>query len=276
MTDLSVVIPISDEEVSLPLLWSELRVVLERLELTFEVLFVDNGSHDRSADIIRTFSQMDRRVRLLRLKTNAGETAAIAAGFKAVRGANVVAMDATLHNDPADIPRLLAHLHRWDAATGWRLNRDAGDTFVRQVAARIANCLRQALSGGEIPDGSCNFHAFRRECLRELMLYRGFHRFIPTLLQMQGYRVVEVPVGHRPRRCRPSPDGGLHRCLGAFIDLLAIRWMRRHLLRYEIAEDVGVLSSADALEPNGWRRGRQVGGVPRDHPRARRSDLHPR
>jgi len=269
MTDLSVVIPVSNEEGSLPPLWSELRVVLERLELTFEVLFVDNGSRDRSADIIRTFSEVDRRVRLVRLKPNAGETAAIAAGFKAVRGANVVAMDANLHNDPADIPRLLAHLHRWDAATGWRLDRDAGDTFVRQVSARIAHFLRQALSGAEIPDGRCNFHAFRRECLRELVLYRGFHRFIPTLLEMHGYRVVEVPVGHRPRRDRPSPHGGLHRSLGAFIDLLVIRWMRRHLLRYEIAEDVVGVSSADARELNGRRRGRQIGGVPPDHSRMR-------
>src|SRR5262245_65676638 len=106
MTDLSVVIPISNEEGSLPPLWSELRVVLERLELTFEVVFVDNGSHDRSADIIRTFSEVDRRVRLVRLKTNAGETAAIAAGFKAVRGADVGAIDGNLNHDPADTPTL--------------------------------------------------------------------------------------------------------------------------------------------------------------------------
>ena len=156
--DVSVVIPIYNEERSLPPLWSELRVVLERLELAFEVVFVDNGSHDRSADIIRTFCEMDQRVRLVRIGTNAGETAATDAGFKAVRGANVVVMDADLHNDPADIPRLLAHLQRWDAATGWRLDRAAGNTLVSQVSAWIANGLRNTLSNATIYDDGCNFH----------------------------------------------------------------------------------------------------------------------
>jgi dolichol-phosphate mannosyltransferase len=268
--DVSVVIPIYNEERSLPPLWSELRDVLERLELAFEVVFVDNGSHDRSADIIRTFCEMDPRVRLVRIGTNAGETAATDAGFKAVRGANVVVMDADLHNDPADIPRLLAHLQRWDAATGWRLDRAAGNTLVSQVSAWIANGLRNTLSNATIYDDGCNFHAFRRQCLRELVLYRGFHRFIPTLLEMRGYRVVEVPVGYRPRRYRSSHHGGPHRLLDALIDLLMIRWMRRHLLQYEIAEDVGGFSPVDRRERHGRRRTHDPDGyVPPDHSRAR-------
>src|SRR5262245_54393165 len=153
MTDLSIVIPIYNEEGSLPPLWSELRVVLERLGLAFEVIFVDNGSHDRSADIIRSFCEMDTRVRLVRLDTNAGETAATDAGFKAVRGACVVVMDANLNNDPADIPRLLAHLRRWDAATGWRVDRAASDNLARRVSALIAKCIPNTLSAETIHDG---------------------------------------------------------------------------------------------------------------------------
>ena len=239
MPDLSVVIPVYNEEASLTPLWSELREVLERLGLAFEVVFVDDGSRDRSAEIIRSFRESDRRVRLVRLKTNGGETAATDAGFKAARGQRVVVMDADLQNDPADIPMLLSHLDRWDAVTGWRVDRAAGDNFVRRASSRIANRVRNWMSDETIQDSGCTFRAFRRECLRGLVLYRGFHRFIPTLLKMRGYRVIEVPVGHRPRRFGQSKYGVLNRAAIAFADLLVIRWMNARFLRYEVVEDVG-------------------------------------
>jgi dolichol-phosphate mannosyltransferase len=239
VTDLSVVIPVYDEEKSLPPLWIELREVLERLGLAFEVIFVDDGSRDRSAEIIRGFREADTRVRLVRLKENGGETAATDAGFKAARGGRVVVMDADLQNDPRDIPVLLSHLDHWDAATGWRVERAQGDGFVRRVSSRIANQFRNWMSDESIHDSGCTFRAFRRECLRGLVLYRGFHRFIPTLLKMRGYRVIEVPVRHRPRRFGRSKYGVLNRATVAFADLLAIRWMKARLLRYEVVEDVG-------------------------------------
>jgi glycosyltransferase involved in cell wall biosynthesis len=239
VTDLSVVIPVYNEEASLTPLWSELRRVLERLELAFEVVFVDDGSRDRSAEIIRSFRETDQRVRLVRLKTNGGETAATDAGFKAVRGRRIVVMDADLQNDPGDIPMLLSHLDHWDAVTGWRVNRAAGDNVVRRASSRIANRIRNWVSDETIQDSGCTFRAFRRECLRGLVLYRGFHRFIPTLLKMRGYRVIEVPVGHRPRQFGRSKYGVLNRAVVAFADLLVIRWMNARLLRYEIVEDVG-------------------------------------
>ncbi len=239
MTDLSVVIPVYNEEASLTPLWCELRVVLEGLGLAFEVVFVDDGSRDRSAEIIRSFREADRRVRLVRLKTNGGETAATDAGLKAARGGRVVVMDADLQNDPRDIPMLLSHLDQWDAVTGWRVNRAAGDNLVRRVSSRVANGIRNWMSDETIQDSGCTFRAFRRECLRGLVLYRGFHRFIPTLLRMRGYRVLEVPVGHRPRRFGRSKYGVLNRAVLAFADLLVIRWMKARLLRYEVVEDVG-------------------------------------
>ena len=239
MIDLSVVIPVYNEEASLPPLWAELREVLERLGLAFEVVFVDDGSRDRSAEIIRSFREADQRVRLVRLKTNGGETAATDAGFKTARGRCVVVMDADLQNDPRDIPRLLSHLDHWDAATGWRVDRAAGDKFVRRVSSRIANRIRNWVSADTIQDSGCTFRAFRRECLHRLVLYRGFHRFVPTLLKMRGYRVIEVPVGHRPRRFGRSKYGVLNRAAVAFVDLLVIRWMNARLLRYEVVEDAG-------------------------------------
>ena len=239
MVDLSIVIPVYDEEANLPLLWEELRGVLEGLGLAFEVVFVDDGSRDRSAEIVRGFREADPRVRLVRLKANAGETAATDAGFKAVRGAWVVVMDADLQNDPRDIPRLLSYLDRWDAATGWRVNRGEGDDWLRRLSASIANRVRNRLSDETVQDSGCTFRAFRRECLRDLVLYRGFHRFIPTLLKMRGYRVLEVPVNHRPRRFGRSKYGVWNRTFVAFVDLLVVRWMKSRRLRYEVAEDLG-------------------------------------
>jgi len=239
MPDLSVVIPVYNEEENLEPLWMELHPVLDGLGLAFEVIFVDDGSQDRSAEVIRGLREADRRVRLVRLKTNAGESAATDAGFRAARGRCVVTMDADLQNDPADIPRLLAHLDRWDGVTGWRVNRASGDVWPKRVASRVANRIRNWVSDEAIEDSGCTFRAFRHECLRTLVLYRGFHRFIPTLLRMRGYRVIEVPVNHRPRRFGRSKYGIMNRAVVAFLDLLAVRWMKSRTLRYEVAEDLG-------------------------------------
>jgi len=244
--DVSVVIPVYNEEESLPPLWDELRAVLTGLDVIFEVVFVDDGSQDASAEIIRSFREHDPRVRLLRLKVNAGETAATDAGLRAVSGACVVTMDSDLQNDPHDIPAMLGYLQQWDAVTGWRVNRGAGDSLVRRVSSRIANRVRDALSDESIRDSGCTFRAFRRDCLRELVLYRGLHRFIPTLLRMRGYRVLEVPVNHRPRRFGRSKYGIGNRALVAFVDLLAVRWMKRRSLRYDVAEDAGRSSAGEA------------------------------
>ena len=143
--DLSIVIPVYNEEESLPLLWPELRAVVDGLGLAYEVVFVDDGSHDRSAELIRGFREADSRVRLVRLKTNAGETAATDAGFKTARGRVVVTMDADLQNDPRDIPSLLRHLDQWDVVTGWRVDRATGDARLRRMSSRVANRVRNAL-----------------------------------------------------------------------------------------------------------------------------------
>ena len=237
--DLSIVIPVYNEEESLPVLWPEIRDALAPTGLNYEIIFVDDGSRDRSAEIVRAYRDEDKRVRLVRLKANAGETAASDAGFKTARGRYVVTLDADLQNDPRDIPGMLKHLDQWDAVTGWRVNRAAGDSVVRRVSSRVANRVRNALSDETIQDSGCTFRAFRRECLRDLVLYRGFHRFIPTLLRMRGFRVLEVPVNHRPRRFGRSNYGISNRAVHAFVDLLVVRWMKERLLRYEVAEDLG-------------------------------------
>ena len=217
----------------------ELRERAGAARPALEVVFVDDGSRDRSAEIIRAFRErrfagaaraaqgQRRRDRRHRRRVQGGAAA---------RGGQ---MDADLQNDPRDIPTLLPHLDRWDAVTGWRVKRGDGDSAVRRISSRIANGVRNRLSHESIQDSGCTFRAFRRECLRELVLYRGFHRFIPTLLRMRGYRVIEVPVHHRPRRFGQSKYGVLNRVFVATVDLLAVRWMKHRLLRYEVAEDLG-------------------------------------
>lgn len=234
---LSVVVPVYNEEGNLPLLWAEIREVLDPSGLTYEVIFVDDGSRDRSAEVIREFRAKDARVRLIRFEGNAGETAANDAGLRATRGRYVVTIDADLQNDPHDIPKLLSYLDEWDAVTGWREKRD--DPWIRRVSSRIANAVRNSVSREAIRDSGCTFRAFRRQCLRDLKLYRGFHRFIPTLLKLEGYRVKEVPVNHRPRRFGKSKYGIGNRALSAFRDLLVVRWMKDRQLRYRIVEDTG-------------------------------------
>jgi glycosyltransferase involved in cell wall biosynthesis len=237
--DVSVVIPVYDEEESLPALWAELREVLDSLDRRWEVIFVDDGSTDRSAEVLRELRAAEPRLGLVRLKANSGETAATDAGLRAAAGRLVVTMDADLQNDPRDIPGMLAHLERWDAVTGWRVRRGDGDSRVRRLSSRVANAVRNAVIGERIRDSGCTFRAFRRECLRDLVLYRGFHRFIPTLLALQGFRVLEVPVAHRPRRFGRSKYGVANRAWRGFLDLLVVRWMRDRALRYDVVERLG-------------------------------------
>lgn len=257
---LSVVIPVFNEAESLGPLWAELRPVLEGLGQPYEVVFVDDGSRDGSREVLRSLRDRHPEVRLVSLRWNAGETAATDAGFRAARGEVVVTMDADLQNDPQDIPLLLDHLPAWDAACGWRVARE--DSWVRRISSRIANGIRNALSEEDVRDSGCTFRAIRRECLAGLRLYSGFHRFLPTLLRLEGYRVVEVPVNHRPRRFGRSKYGIRNRALRGLYDLLVVRWMKRRRLRYEAVEEngesdpaggAGTEMGARPASPAAWR-----------------------
>ncbi len=234
--ELSIVLPVFDEADNLVPLWDELREVLARLGLEAETIFVDDGSRDDSAGVIRALAAEDRRIRLLRLPTNTGLTAAFLAGFGAARGRIVVTMDSDGQNDPRDLPRLLAELDRFDAAVGWR--RQRRDPWLKRVSSRVANMIRRAVTGDDVKDSACSFRAMRRECLAAIPPFHGMHRFVPTLLRLAGYRVVEVPVNHRPRRHGRSKYGIRNRAVRAFADLLAVRWMMSRRLAVRVAEEV--------------------------------------
>ena len=232
---LSVVIPAFNEEPNVEACYRELVEVLERLGHPFEVVVVDDGSTDRTPEILRVLAAADPRLRLVRLRRNAGQTAALDAGFRTARGPVVVTMDADLQNDPRDIPTLLAALEAADAACGWRVDRR--DRWTKRVASRIANGVRRRFTGDGVHDTGCTLKAFRRTALDRLKLYRGMHRFLPALLIMERFRVVEVPVRHRPRRAGTSKYGNWGRLWVGLTDLWAVRWMARRRLAYEVEED---------------------------------------
>jgi glycosyltransferase involved in cell wall biosynthesis len=224
-----VVIPLYDERDSLEPLYLELDAALAGVEGGVELIFVDDGSRDGSLAVLRELERKDPRVRVVALQDNHGQSAALDAGFQVARGEVTATLDADLQNDPADIPRLLQHLDRADVVNGIRVQRR--DSRLRILSSRIANAVRNRVTGESITDVGCSLRVVRTAYLRRIKLYRGMHRFLPTLLRMEGARVIEMPVVHRPRRYGRSKYGIRNRLGEALIDLMAVRWMQKRVLR---------------------------------------------
>ncbi|MEM3112663.1 MAG: glycosyltransferase family 2 protein [Candidatus Anstonellales archaeon] len=233
---ISVVIPVFNEEENLPILIPQLDHVLKQLGKPYEMIFVDDGSTDGSRRILKEHIMQYPKIRILGFKTNCGETAAGAAGLQEARGDIIITMDADLQNDPNDIPRMIDYLKEYDMVTGWRQKRE--DSWIKKITSRIANSIRNWLTGETIKDSGCTFRAYRRECLQNLKLYKGMHRFMPTLVRMEGYRVIEIPIAHHPRKFGVSKYTTWNRMWRAFVDLLAVRWMKSRHIHYEIEERI--------------------------------------
>lgn len=237
---LSVCVPVYNEEENLPLLHEAIARVFDANNIDGEIVLVDDGSSDGSWAEIEKLVQRDPRVRGLKFKANCGETAASDAGLRAARGRYVMTMDADLQNDPQDIPKFLEALNQgWDCVCGTRVaTRGKGDNFIRVASSRIANAVRNKLSDEQISDAGCTYRAFKRECVSKLKLYRGLHRFIPTLLKMEGFTVTEIAVTNNPRLHGESKYGVWNRLFKSFRDLLAIRWMKSRILGYQVATEL--------------------------------------
>lgn len=222
---ISVVIPAYNEEESVPPLVREIAAAVRPLGLPFEILVVDDGSADRTAEVAAGLAPEFPELRTLRHARNFGQSAGMATGFARARGAIVVTLDSDGQNDPADIPRLLAALDGGaDCACGVRTVRR--DSFVKRASSKIANAFRGAVIGDRVTDAGCALRAIRRSALREMLVFNGMHRFLPTILQTQGYRVVELPVNHRPRALGKSKYGINNRLWRGIRDCFALRWYR--------------------------------------------------
>jgi glycosyltransferase involved in cell wall biosynthesis len=230
--EVSVVAPVFNERENLRPLVDELLTALRPGSRPFEILLVDDGSRDGSSELIDALAAEHPEVRGVHFKANCGQTAAFDAGFKHARGAIVVTIDADLQNDPRDIPALLRALAGHDAAVGFRVERHDGT--IRRWSSKIGNAVRNRISGDDIIDTGCSLKAFRAEALREIKLWNGMHRFLPTLMRIEGRSVVQVPVGHRPRLKGTSKYGVWNRLFRSSADLLAVRWMKSRHLGYEV------------------------------------------
>jgi glycosyltransferase involved in cell wall biosynthesis len=223
---ISILLPVYNEADNLERLHEKIKDTISGL--SFEVIYVDDGSSDGSLEILRGFAANDRRVRVISLQRNYGQTAAMAAGIDASRGDVLIPMDADLQNDPADIERLLAKLDEgYDVVSGWRTNRQ--DTFLTRVLpSRIANRLISIIGGVRLHDYGCTLKAYRREVLRDIHLYGEMHRFIPIYASWSGGRVTEIPVSHHPRAAGKSKYG-LSRTAKVIFDLITIKFLASYL-----------------------------------------------
>ncbi len=226
----SILLPVYNEEENLKVLHQQIIAAMERLGCDFEVIYVDDGSSDGSLKLLAQLAAEDGRVRVIGLRRNYGQTAALAAGIDSARGEVLVPMDADLQNDPADIARLLAKLDEgYDVVSGWRAERK-DDHLTRVLPSRIANWLISRISGVRLHDYGCTLKAYRRDVLKGVHLYSEMHRFIPIYASWAGGRVSEIPVTHHPRAAGRS-NYGLSRTVKVIFDLITIKFMTSYLTR---------------------------------------------
>src|SRR5947207_8505305 len=227
---LSIVIPIHNEEPSLLPLYDRLTAVLESLQKPYEILFVDDASTDRSFELLANLVETDERLKVIRLRRNFGQTAALSAGFHEAEGDVIIAMDGDLQHAPEDIPALLKKIDEgYDIASGWRKER-LDNAITRKIPSRIANWLMAKASGVDLRDFGTTFKAYRAEILKDINLYGELHRFIPALASFYGARIAEVPVRNLPRAAGIS-HYGLGRTFRVMFDIFTIWFLLKYFTR---------------------------------------------
>lgn len=238
--DVSVVIPSHNERDNLPQLVEEILAAEKASGRRFEIVVIDDQSSDDSWNVLLKLAQKHPQVVARRMEKQSGQSAALSAGFDVARGAVVVTMDADLQNDPADVPKLLKVVESGEAdcAIGWR--RDRRDPLSKKVISKVANGVRNWMTSETVKDTGCGLKVFRREALAKIARFNGMHRFFPTLVKMHGWTVAEVPVNHRPRTRGKTHYNIFNRFLRPMQDLLAVRWLQKRTLRYQLETEAGV------------------------------------
>ena len=226
---ISVIVPAFNEAGCLPVLTREIREALLPLRQPFEIILVDDASTDNTASVIGILCERFPEVRGMFHRTNSGQSAAVISGFHAARGPLLVTLDADLQNPPSEIPKLMTHLTSGiDAVCGVRRVRN--DTPLKQLSSKIANRFRNTITGIQVTDAGCGMRLIRRSAITELPVFNGQHRFIPTLLKLQGFSVVETPIDHNPRLAGESKYGIGNRLWRGIADCFAMRWYARRVI----------------------------------------------
>jgi len=235
--DISIIAPAYNELDNVEPLVERIREVFEPTGLVYEAVIVDDASTDGTREKLLALHQKYPWVRVISLAKNSGQTAAMDAGFRHARGKIFGTVDADMQNDPAEIARLMKLLSPdVDMVNGWRKDRQDKNKGMRLIQTKIANGIRNWLSNDNIQDSACGLKVYKRECLDGLTLYKGMHRFFPTLVRMRGFNVIEIPISHHPRLTGTTKYKFGSRVFRAFVDLLAVRWMKKRVIRYSATD----------------------------------------
>jgi len=227
--DISIVIPVKNEEKSLEILYREILKVLKPLRKSFEIIFIDDGSTDNSAEVIRKISKKDKAVTLIQFRGNFGKSEALAAGFKKAKGGIIITLDADLQDDPAEIPKLLEKINQgYDLVVGWKKKRK--DPLSKVLPSRIWNFMTATLSGIKLHDFNCGLKAYKAEAAKSLILYGELYRLIPILAAEKRFKITEIPVHHRPRRFGKSKFGW-ERFIKGFLDMITVVFLTKFIRR---------------------------------------------
>ncbi len=252
-TQFSIVVPVYNERDNLEPLLGEIREAMRGTSWEHEIVLIDDASSDGSQEILRRMASEDPTIRVLIHRRNAGQSAALDSGFRAAHGGIIVTLDADLQNDPADIPQLLEQLADCDVVSGKRVDRH--DSWLRRLSGRVANAVRARVTGDSITDIGCAMKAFRAAHVRRIPMFVGLHRFLPALIELRGGRVREMAVRHRPRAHGASKYGLSNRAWRAFVDLLAVQWMRSRWIDADNATELTVTPARPAGDGRAGERG---------------------
>lgn len=231
----SVVIPLKNEEENVKALVQEIEPVMLSLNKPFELIFVDDGSTDKTRELLKELKNNKPFIKLLFFDRNYGQTSAFDAGFKAAIGNYIITLDGDLQNDPKDIPKLLALAETHDLVVGWRKERK--DPLSKKVTSKIANFIRGSFCKDHVHDTGCSLKVYKRKSLEKIKLFTGMHRFLPALFVLEGFKVTEAPVNHRERVKGTTKYNFMNRSFNTIADMLAVRWMSQRALKYKIKEN---------------------------------------
>lgn len=235
MHEISFVIPVYNEEGNIKPLYKELKKVAGTIASSYEIIFVDDASYDNSLNEIKELALIDNNVKYISFLKNRGQSAALYAGFQKAEKSVIITMDADLQNDPEDLIHMIKLYGEYDMVNGWRKNRQ--DTISKKIGSKIGNFIRNKLTKETIHDSGCSLKIMNARMLKKIKMFRGLHRFLPTLMRLEGAKVVEVPVNHRKRKVGVSKYNNINRAIEGLYDLIAVRWMIKRYLDIIIKEE---------------------------------------
>lgn len=232
----SLVIPLKNEEENISELLNELEPIMNSLNHPWEAICIDDGSDDKTLEILRKISKSKPYLRILVFKHNYGQSSAFDAGFKAAQGEFIITLDGDRQNDPADIPKLIQEARDVDLVCGCRANRK--DPWSKKIISVFANYIRSRICQDGVQDTGCSLKLYRTESLRKIKMFHGMHRFLPALFLMEGLKIKEVPVNHRERTKGATKYNFLNRSFNTISDMFAVCWMRKRCLKYQIENEI--------------------------------------